>query len=69
MACSKKYEHPSEGKFREIRSPFQVKDVEEKVDNPPPLKGQGTRSILSELDYEATEIEEMMANGVVRDSN
>ena len=60
------YEHPSEGLFREIRTPFQVTDVEELADVPPPLKGQGTRSILEELDYEEAEIEELVAKGVVR---
>ena len=60
------YEHPSEGQFRDIRSPFQVKNVEEVADIPPPLKGQGTHSILQELGYNETEILELVTNGIVR---
>ena len=62
----KDYEHPSQGQFRDIRSPFLVKDVEEVADVPPPLKGQGTHSILQELDYNEAEIEEMVTKGIVR---
>ena len=62
----KNYEHPSEGQCRGIRSPFLVKDVAEVADVPPPLKGQGTRSILQELDYKEAEILELVTEGIVQ---
>lgn len=61
----REYEHPTEGRLREIRSAMQVTDVEQLSDLPPPRIGEHSVSILDQLGYSEEDIQRMVAEGFV----
>lgn len=61
----REYEHPTEGRLREIRSTMQVTDVEQQSDLPPPRIGEHSASVLSQLGYSQEDIDRMINNGCV----
>jgi crotonobetainyl-CoA:carnitine CoA-transferase CaiB-like acyl-CoA transferase len=69
MGMFRDYDHPSEGKVRDIRHPFMVRGIEEEADVPPPVLGLGTRGILAELGYPEEKIDQLISSGFARDAN
>lgn len=61
-------EHPRAGKLRFIGGPVQYGTLAKDKPTPPPQLGEQTRAILSELAYSQTDIEEMIAQGIVKSS-
>jgi formyl-CoA transferase len=61
----REYEHPSEGRIREIRPPFNVQGSEASDDLPPPLVGQDTESVLKAMGLDEAEIRELIAAKIV----
>ena len=59
------YDHPTEGRLREVRSAMQVTDVEEHTDLSPPLIGEHTVDVLTQLGYSDVDVSELIANGAV----
>jgi crotonobetainyl-CoA:carnitine CoA-transferase CaiB-like acyl-CoA transferase len=59
-------DHPTAGKIKMVGIPVKYSDAETAIRRPPPLLGQHTAEILSEvLGYEAVRIEKLKADGVV----
>jgi formyl-CoA transferase len=69
MGLFRDYDHPSEGKLRDIRHPFLARDIEEETDVPPPVLGQNTRAILAELGYPESKIDQLISSGIARDAS
>lgn len=60
-------EHPTAGLVKNIDSPFRFDDRNDDVHRPPPLLGQHTNKILSELlNLSAEELDDLQARGVIR---
>lgn len=60
-------EHPTAGLVKNIDSPFRFDDRNDDVHCPPPLLGQHTNEILSELlNLSAEELDDLQARGVIR---
>ena len=60
------YEHPSEGKMRQVKSHYNMQGIEQFKDNPTQLIGQSTQAILSELGYSEQEIKKFTESKVVK---
>ena len=60
------YEHPSEGKMRQVKSHYNMQGIEQFKDNPTQLIGQSTKAILSELGYSEQEIKKFTETKVVK---
>ncbi|BFM07754.1 CaiB/BaiF CoA transferase family protein [Halioxenophilus aromaticivorans] len=60
--------HPTEGRLRATRSPFQAKGVTQSPDLPAPKTGQNSRAILQELQVSDIEIDAMISAGIVKAS-
>mgnify|MGYP001360388859 FL=1 len=60
------YEHPSEGKMRQVKSHYSMQGIEESKDNPTQLIGQSTSAILSKLGYSEEEIKTFAESKVVK---
>jgi crotonobetainyl-CoA:carnitine CoA-transferase CaiB-like acyl-CoA transferase len=58
-------EHATIGRARVIGSPVKLSDTPPDVRTAPPTLGQHTRSVLSELGYDATSIDALKAAGVI----
>ncbi len=59
-------DHPTAGKIKMVGIPVKYSDAETAIRRPPPLLGQHTAEILSEvLGYDAVRIEKLKADGVV----
>jgi crotonobetainyl-CoA:carnitine CoA-transferase CaiB-like acyl-CoA transferase len=59
-------EHPTAGKIKLAGIPVKYSEAEASIRRPPPLLGQHTAEILSEvLGYDAARIEKLMAEGVL----
>ncbi|MCG3186142.1 MAG: Acetyl-CoA:oxalate CoA-transferase [Rhodocyclaceae bacterium] len=59
------YQHPFLGAERAVAQPIWIEGRERKVLAPPPMLGQHTRSVLSQLGYAAAEIDHMAERGTV----
>jgi crotonobetainyl-CoA:carnitine CoA-transferase CaiB-like acyl-CoA transferase len=58
-------EHPTAGRIKQLGVPYHFSDYEFEVRSPPPLLGQHTNEILSDLGYSNPEISELRSNQVV----
>lgn len=58
-------DHPSEGKIKQIGFPIKFSESLEGTRTPPPLLGEHTNEILSELGYDKDEIEKMRNESIV----
>lgn len=61
----REYEHPTEGRMRDARSPFRLHDTPEQADRPASRTGADGREILASVGYSAVEIDRFAATGVV----
>ena len=59
------YDHPSEGRMRDVRLPVTVTGVPTGADAPPPNLGQDTAALLNEIGYDNSEISQLEQAGVV----
>jgi CoA:oxalate CoA-transferase len=59
-------DHPLAGKIKTLRTPIRFSASPLSIKRPPPLLGQHTEEILSELGYTAEEIERRKATGAVK---
>jgi len=57
-------DHPAWGVIRQVRAPFTLSATPTSIRMPPPMLGEHTESILSELGYDAGAIERLRAEGV-----
>lgn len=62
------YDHPSEGRMRQVRSPFRVTPLTREPDRPAPRVGDSTIALLDEAGYSAAEIDSLLERGIVRAS-
>lgn len=60
------YDHPTQGRIRQMRAPFGSRDVEIGADRFPPELGQHSHAILREAGLSDAEIADLDARGVVR---
>ena len=63
------YEHPSEGRMRQVRSPFRVPTLDSDPDRPAPNVGDSTLAVLDEAGFSAAEIAALLEKRIVRASN
>ena len=61
----REYDHPTEGRMRDARSPFRLHGVPEQADRPTPRTGADGRQILASVGYSEGEIERFVAAGLV----
>lgn len=59
------YDHPTEGRLREVRSAMQVTDVDQKDDRPPPRIGEHSAEILLQLGYSEEAVRGLISDGFV----
>jgi crotonobetainyl-CoA:carnitine CoA-transferase CaiB-like acyl-CoA transferase len=59
-------DHPQAGRTRALGFPISLSDTPARVTRPAPTLGQHTREILAETGYTDAEIDELIAEGVVR---
>ena len=61
----REYDHPTEGRMRDARSPFRLHGAPEQADRPTPRTGADGREILASVGYSDAEIERFAATGLV----
>jgi crotonobetainyl-CoA:carnitine CoA-transferase CaiB-like acyl-CoA transferase len=59
------YEHPSAGAIKAVGLPLTLGDAPHEAGEPPPLHGQHTETILAELGYSESRIEDLRAAGAI----
>lgn len=62
------YHHPSLGALKTIAQPIQFEGQARTIKSPPPMHGQHSRAVLSELGYSQGEIDQLSAEGVIVES-
>ncbi len=60
------YDHPTQGRVRDVRAPFESRDVAEGPDRHPPELGEHTAEVLREIGLAPEAVEAMRARGVLR---
>ena len=60
-----RYEHPSLGYVEHPGAFWQFGDLDLQLDTPPPVPGQHTREVLTEVGISSAEIDDLLAAGVV----
>ena len=66
LGLTEEVEHPRAGKFKFVGGPVKYGILAKNNSTPPPLLGENTRAILSELAYSETVIEELVARGIAK---
>jgi crotonobetainyl-CoA:carnitine CoA-transferase CaiB-like acyl-CoA transferase len=61
-------EHPRAGTTQALGCPIKLSETPAAVQRPAPLLGQHTRQVLEEHGFAASEIDELVAAGVVAES-
>lgn len=61
----REYDHPTEGRMRDARSPFRLHGHPERPDRPTPRTGADGREILASVGYDEDEIERFAARGLI----
>ncbi|MCB1461617.1 MAG: CoA transferase [Nitratireductor sp.] len=60
------YDHPSQGRLRQMRTPFSVRDVERGPDRHPPEIGEHSVEVLREIGLDEDQIRALQARGLIR---
>jgi crotonobetainyl-CoA:carnitine CoA-transferase CaiB-like acyl-CoA transferase len=68
LGLTEEVEHPKAGKAKLVGGPVRFEGLPVKKSGPPPLPGEQTDSILTELGYSKTDIEALAKAGAVRQS-
>jgi len=58
--------HPTEGPMKSVRSPFRVPSVARQLDRLAPNLGDSSEVILREAGFSSSEVEKLLAEGVIR---
>ena len=58
-------EHPALGLLKSIATPVHLSDTPLVYHRPPPYLGEHTNEVLAELDYDNSQIEQLLTNGVI----
>ncbi|MGE5819294.1 MAG: CaiB/BaiF CoA transferase family protein [Deltaproteobacteria bacterium] len=66
LGLTEEVEHPKAGKLKFVGGPVKYGPLTKNDSTPPPLLGEQTRAILSELAYSQTRIEELAAQGITK---
>lgn len=66
LGLTEEVEHPKAGKLKFVGGPVKYGPLTKNDSTPPPLLGEQTRAILSELAYSQTSIEELAAQGITK---
>jgi crotonobetainyl-CoA:carnitine CoA-transferase CaiB-like acyl-CoA transferase len=66
LGLTEEVEHPKAGKLKFVGGPVKYGPLPKNDSTPPPLLGEQTRAILSELAYSQTRIEELAAQGITK---
>ncbi|HEX9144483.1 MAG TPA: CoA transferase [Candidatus Binatia bacterium] len=66
LGLTEEVEHPKAGKLKFVGGPVKYGPLPKNDSTPPPLLGEQTRAILSELAYSHTRIEELAAQGITK---
>ena len=61
----REYEHPTEGRLRDARSPFRLHGTAELPDRPPPCTGVDGREILASIGLDDAEIDRLVTDSVI----
>jgi crotonobetainyl-CoA:carnitine CoA-transferase CaiB-like acyl-CoA transferase len=61
----REFDHPTEGRLRDARSPFRVHGAPELPDRPAPRLGADAREVLAGLGFSAAEIGQLVAQSVL----
>ena len=61
----REYDHPTEGRMRDARSPFRLHGAPEQADRPTPRTGADGREILASIGYSNAEIDRLAAERLV----
>jgi crotonobetainyl-CoA:carnitine CoA-transferase CaiB-like acyl-CoA transferase len=59
-------EHPTAGKIKQLGIPYHLSDYEYQIRSPPPILGEHTTEILSNLGYSSSEISNLRSESVVK---
>ena len=59
------FHHPTAGIMKTVGLPCKLSDTPGGIRLPPPLLGQHTREVLSELGYDINEVQAMFAQQIV----
>jgi crotonobetainyl-CoA:carnitine CoA-transferase CaiB-like acyl-CoA transferase len=65
LGLTAEYDHPVLGRLRQFGELIGFSETPGRIGGPPPLVGEHTRDIMEWLGYDATEIDELKAAGVV----
>jgi crotonobetainyl-CoA:carnitine CoA-transferase CaiB-like acyl-CoA transferase len=66
LGAVEEVEHPSAGTLRFVRGPVRFQDLGQETSTPPPLLGEQSDKILSELGYGAAAIGDLRTRGITR---
>jgi formyl-CoA transferase len=66
LGLTEEVDHPKAGKLKFVGGPVKYDVLAKNNSTPPPLLGENTRAILSELAYSETAIEELAARGITK---
>jgi crotonobetainyl-CoA:carnitine CoA-transferase CaiB-like acyl-CoA transferase len=61
----REYEHPTEGRLRDARSPFRLHGSTGQPDRPPPCTGADGREILASIGLDDAEIDRLVTDSVI----
>jgi formyl-CoA transferase len=59
-------EHPTVGALQQIGLPIKFQDEDRRANRPPPLLGEHSQEVLSELGYTSEAIQALRSNGVIQ---
>ncbi|MCH9674236.1 MAG: CoA transferase [Gammaproteobacteria bacterium] len=62
------FDHPSEGRMREVRQPVAVTGVAKQGNRPAPRLGQHSREVLESFDFSSERIDALRAAGVISEA-
>jgi len=66
LGLTEELEHPAAGKLKFVRGPVKFDGRAGENSTPPPLLGEQSAAILSELGYTQTAIEELVSRGIIK---
>jgi crotonobetainyl-CoA:carnitine CoA-transferase CaiB-like acyl-CoA transferase len=68
MSLIETIDHPLAGTIPQVAAPISLSDTPSSLRCPPPLLGQHTREVLAENGFDATQVDELLAAGVIAEN-